>query len=237
LARSTSFFELREALAGTGCAMCRLAARAADRYLESLLWESVNDPGVRDAIRQARGFCHAHSKGLMRHGASLGVAIIARDVLKDVLEVLQKESGFQSLSSWSLRRFHETVVPGQPSAATAGTVAQLMPQVICPACAWVEQMERIYLGMLLDHLLDQDGLLADYRASDGLCLPHFCRALALVRDRATFDTLVDAQRFIWQALVDQLDEAVRKNDWRFRDEPKGEEMKAWLKALAALAGG
>lgn len=236
MARSTSFFDLRESLAGTGCAICFLAARAADRYLESLLWEGVNDPGLRDVIRRSRGFCSTHSKGMVRHGAALGVSIIARDVLQDVLEVLHKESGFQSLSSWSPRRFYEAVTPGQPSAATAETVAQLMPQAICPACAHVEQMEGIYLDTLLDHLLGQDGLLADYRASDGLCLPHLGRALALVRDHATFDALIDAQQLIWQALVDQLSEAIRKNDWRFQDEPKGEEMKAWLKALAALAG-
>jgi hypothetical protein len=56
------------------------------------------------------------------------------------------------------------------------------------------------------------------------------------RDDATLDTLIDAQQSMWQELVEQLSEAIRKNDWRFRDEPQGDEMSAWLKAIAVLAG-
>ncbi len=35
----------------------------------------------------------------------------------------------------------------------------------------------------------------------------------------------------------ELDEFIRKNDYRFRDEPWGQERDAWLRALNALAGG
>ena len=234
-ARTMSFYDLRDALALPGCAVCRLKADAADRFLDSLLWESVNDPGRRFEIRQARGFCHAHAWSLVRTSASLGVAIIARDVLQSTLTAL--ESGaFQASPPWSVRRVHEALAPTQPSAATAELVAQLEPQATCPACVWAEKMERVYLGELLSHLLGEDGLLADYQSSDGLCLPHFRQALTRVRDERVFEALVNAQRAIWERLVTHLDEFIRKSDHRFRDEPWGEERDAWLRAIAALAG-
>jgi len=44
MSRTTSFHDLREALAQPDCAVCRLKADATEHYLDSLLWESVNDP-------------------------------------------------------------------------------------------------------------------------------------------------------------------------------------------------
>jgi hypothetical protein len=41
----------------------------------------------------------------------------------------------------------------------------------------------------------------------------------------------------WRALLADLDEYVRKSDYRFRDEPRGEEQRAPWRAVAAVAGG
>lgn len=147
MGRTMSFYDLRDALAQPGCAVCRLTAEATARYLDSLLWENVNDPGVRHDIRQARGFCHEHAWGLVRDGASLGVAIIMRDVLQEVLAIL-KEGKFQALPTLSLRRTQEVLDSSQPAAATAGLVRQLSPQSPCPACVQARTMENIYLSTL-----------------------------------------------------------------------------------------
>jgi hypothetical protein len=61
MGRTMSFYDLSNALPQPGCAVCRLKAAATQRYLDSMLWESVNDPGLRHDIRQARGFCHEHA--------------------------------------------------------------------------------------------------------------------------------------------------------------------------------
>ncbi|GAB4550557.1 MAG: hypothetical protein Kow0063_45050 [Anaerolineae bacterium] len=230
-----SFYDLRDALAQPGCAVCRLTAEATARYLDSLLWENVNDPGVRHDIRQARGFCHEHAWGLVRDGASLGVAIIMRDVLQEVLAIL-KEGKFQALPTLSLRRTQEVLDSSQPAAATAGLVRQLSPQSPCPACVQARTMENIYLSTLVEQLLGEDGLLAAYRASEGLCLPHFRQALARVRDETIFEALVNAQRAIWERLVSHLSEIIRKSDYRFQHEPRGEEVGGVPRAIAALSG-
>jgi hypothetical protein len=230
-----SFYDLRDALAQPGCVVCRLKVEASERYLDGLLWENVNDPGVRHDLRQARGFCHEHAWKLVRNGASLGAAIILRDVLQHVLKTL-KVARFETLPALSLRRTQEALDAKQPSAATAELVARLAPQSPCPGCAQAQTMEDIYLSTLLEHFLGEKGLLAAYQASDGLCLPHFRQALTRVRDEAVFEAMVNAQDAIWERLVGHLSEIIRKSDYRFRHEPLGEEGGGTLRATAALSG-
>jgi len=233
--RKISFYDLREALAQPGCALCRLRARTADQVVEAMLWEQVNDPGLRRRVRQARGFCHEHAWLLVRQGASLGVAILLRDVFQDLLQETE-EAPFQPPPALSLRRAQEALDRSQPSQATADLVARLEPRGPCPVCRQVEAMEEVYLQTFVEDLLGEDGLLGDLLASDGLCLPHVRRALALVREEEAFRALLGAQRRIWQDLADRLSESIRKSDYRFREELPGEEAGSWLMALVAVAG-
>jgi hypothetical protein len=41
----------------------------------------------------------------------------------------------------------------------------------------------------------------------------------------------------WRSVVADLDEYIRKNDYRFRDEPRGDEQRAPWRAVALVAGG
>lgn len=233
--RTMIFYELGDALAQPGCAICRLNAGTAEQFVDGLLWENVNDPGVRARIRQAQGFCHKHSSILIRPGASSGVAILMHDVLKSVL-LLMEGARFEALPALSLRRAQEHFNPRQPAAATADLVSRLTPSAKCPACVHVEAMEHIYLSTLVEHLLGPENLLPAYQTSDGLCLTHFRQALSRIRDKAVLDSIIDTQQAIWQQLACQLAEAIRKSDYRFHDEPVGDESGAWLRAVAALSG-
>jgi hypothetical protein len=226
---------LREAMAQTGCPICRLRFDAANRFLDNLLWESVNDPGARDAIRRARGLCHQHAWDMVRNGATLGSTIIMRDVLNDILRTTQAAQ-FEGVPALSLRRAQEALNREQPSAATARLVADLAPQTLCPVCAQAEKMESVYVGVLVDNLSGKENLLADLQASDGLCLPHFRMALARLRNAADYAALVDVQERIWTLLIDQLSEVIRKSDYRFRHEPWGDERGSCKRSIAAVSG-
>jgi len=84
--------------------------------------------------------------------------------------------------------------------------------------------------------LGEDGLLGLYRASDGLCLRHFCGVLARIREGRVLEELVAVQRELWEKLEAELSELIRKSDYRFSGEPMGVEAVSWLRALAVLAG-
>jgi hypothetical protein len=83
--RHITYHDLRDALAEPGCPLCRRVARAVDRYLRALLYESVNDPEVREGLRASQGFCRQHAWQVQRRASPLSIAILWRDLLSQEL--------------------------------------------------------------------------------------------------------------------------------------------------------
>jgi hypothetical protein len=227
--------ELLEAFRQPGCAVCRLSAQSAEQYFDAVLWELVNDSGVRSELNQARGYCQQHGWLLDRAGAALGTAILLRGVVKTLLDAVEANPVAEvSDSAW--QELWSGLDKSRGAKATAGLVRALSPQSPCPVCARVGVREQEALRFLLTHLDGPEALLDAYRASDGLCLDHVRKALAWVPSEAAARTLVAAQREVWQRLHGELGEFIRKNDQRFRDEAFGAEKDAWRRALEAISG-
>ena len=89
--------------------------------------------------------------------------------------------------------------------------------------------------ILLKHL-DDPAIERAYVAAGGLCLPHFRIALSHAGGGAS-RTLAQWQAATWRQLRGELDELIRKHDYRFADEKVTEaEADAWQRAVAALVG-
>ena len=85
-ARGWAYFDLAEALTMPGCPICRLSLRHVSRFLSSISYEYVNDPGVRAELCAARGYCAGHAGQFLRDTHNgLGIAIIStsQGVLSD----------------------------------------------------------------------------------------------------------------------------------------------------------
>jgi hypothetical protein len=227
--------EIRDALGQPGCAFCRLLTVRADRYLDAVLWELVNDYGVRAELNEARGYCQQHGWLLVRKGAALGVAILMRDVVKTLLDVTAANPPDSKPES-VLKAVRRSLDRDRVSSDTAPLVSQLSPQRLCPACQHVEATEKDCISTLLKHFDGPGGLSAAYRASDGLCLPHLRHVLVRAPSGKTTASLVSAQQEVWQQLHDELGEFIRKKDVRFRGETFGEERDSWRRALEAVSG-
>jgi hypothetical protein len=203
--------------------------------LDGLLYEKVNDPRLREALRNARGFCERHGWGLVRHGAALGTAIMMRDVVRTLLRGLSgTEFGDVPALSWS--SLLEALGKSPQRAATSEAVAAISPQQPCPVCQYESEVEARLIASFLENLTAEGGLLAAYRESSGFCLPHFRQVLLLVDDIESYKQIVAAQQATWGRLEHQLDELVRKSDYRFSDEPLGEDGLSWLRSIAAISG-
>lgn len=235
MTKSAGYYDLRQAFGEPGCAFCRLLARSAEGYIEAILWELVNDIDTRQELNQARGYCREHAWLLVRYGASLGAAILMQGVIETLLQI-SETNGSAPPPAFSLRQVWQRFNPVQPGPAPTGLVANLAPQRPCPACVKVQEIESYYLAALIRHLTGPEGLAAAYRSSAGLCLPHFRLVLAQVSDEETFGTLVAAQQAVWQRLRADLQEFIRKNDYRFKHEGAGPEDDSWLRAIEAVAG-
>lgn len=209
-------WQLKETLARPGCPLCHLAREAVRRFLAHLLYESVNDPGVQHALASSRGFCNLHAWQLREVGDALGTAILYRGVLRKLLESLEKRAP----RSWF-----------GPALRTI-----LLPQAPCPACRVREEAEGIYAETLLKHLNQpevRDGLVR----AGGLCIPHLRRTLEAVSQPEQARQLLTLQQQAWTQLLAQLDEFIRKQDYRFLEEAIGPEGDSWIRALTQVSGG
>ena len=221
--RHTPYFEVRDALATEGCAFCSLVARSLNRYVSALLYESVNSPPMRQRLRDSYGFCAIHSEMVRVARSASGAAIIQRDLLQTLARRLGEEQS--APSSWLEDLF-------RPPKATK--ISQLAPDSVCAVCIVAEERERDYVDVLLAHLDDAE-MIAAFRQSSGLCLPHLRTALGRAQPLQA-GRLKAEQLVIWQRLIAELDEFIRKLDYRFSHEPMGDEGDAWIRALALVAG-
>lgn len=229
LGKHTPYFELVDAQALPGCPICRLAYKATDRYLDSLLYEAVLDPDVRAKLKDAQGFCSRHVDMLSRRpGRALGAALIYRDIIREISEHLER--GEYRPSPSLLER---VLGRGRGAAAVASSLAR---GGRCPACVIGDQSENSYLDLMLAHIED-DTLYRAYTEGEGLCLPHLLGALGRVPEAAAFRRLVEPQIGRYHAMLYDLDEFIRKHDHRFRGEKFGEEGDVWLRAMNAVLGG
>jgi hypothetical protein len=212
------FFDVLEAFQqAKGCALCELEARGIRRYLESLLYENVNDVGVRADLAKSRGYCRLHAHMLLEFQDGLGTAILYRDQAMMFLDFLKSLNG---LPAKLLRR----KMPEEWGIAA-----------LCPACRIAAGSRECHLSTLVEHLGDPD-LRKAIEASPGLCVPHLLPALRQAQDASSREYLASLHVDKFQQLADDLAEFDRKHDYRFSREPWGKERDSWIRAINMMAG-
>lgn len=196
------------------CALCRLIEKSVLTALAFFFDEFVNDHAIRVNIRKARGFCREHTLSLFSCGDALGVAILYSDLLD------------QTLTQWKEK-------PPARSRFALGRNQAPRNQAPCPACAVAEEAAIRYANALAQGL-ERPEVCAALEASPSLCLSHVERVLTLTSPQSG-KFLLDLERGRLESLYSELEEAIRKNDYRFRHEERGAEKDAWIRALARLA--
>lgn len=232
-----TYYAVVEACRRPGCPLCRLSEQWVERYLDGLMYEKINDPGLRETLVRSLGFCNEHAWRFagLSGGASLGVAIIYRSLINRLAGNLQ-QMRYTTPGSLPWQRVLESLDHERSAGATRAVVQSLAPQAGCPACIHRDEMETVALTAVVARLSQDRGLQEALRAVGGLCLPHLRRAFQLVRDEATFETLQALALDRLAALLGELDEFIRKNDYRFRHEGFGPEGDSWRRAVAWLVG-
>ena len=194
------------------CVLCRLTEASVARTLRAWFAEFVNDPPSRERLRRSRGFCRDHSRVLGEVGDALGVAILYADLADQAQMRWQAEAGNGA------RRF------ALPSRTTR-------PEP-CPACVEERAAEQRYAGALADGLA-QPEIWTRWESDGALCVAHAEMTLARA-DPQTAAHLRNQQAAQLARLQAELEEIIRKHDYRFRGEAWGTERTAWRRALHRL---
>ena len=204
-----------------GCPICHYGREAGRKYLDGVMYESVNDFGLRQRLVENMGFCAFHSQEILTFpGAKLGAAIIEQAMLKEALRRIDGASPARSsLFSRGNKGAHVSLVPDRST---------------CPACLHEQGAEQRAIEELLAHWDDiWAGLL---EKAGGMCFNHLMQALRLA-PKSTGQTLKNMHEHLWQEIIAQLDEFIRKQDYRFRDEEISEEEgSASRRTIAILTG-
>jgi hypothetical protein len=227
--------DLLEAMSQAACPLCVLLERTERKAVDLFLYDQVNDISRRDALRASRGLCLNHSSMLAEGRSALGVAILSRDILRAMTAELEAGSSrperrgadekdsqpFAFLASFA----------GKGGAKLAGRIE---PQSGCPMCAERPRIEApLFIGLL--HNLRDAAFGAAFDASAGLCRVHLAGALRAA-DAAGARGLAERQAAIWRRLEADLDEFIRKHDYRFQGEAFEVERDVWRRALQATSG-
>jgi hypothetical protein len=154
--------KLAEALAESGCPVCRVSQEWEDRGFWGLLWEHVNDPVIRRDFRQRRGHCPYHLARFLlveeeRHLGAGGVAIFLRELCLSIADDLDRDP-------------------------------PTLPVARCRPCEYRYRRD-LDLARLIGIELAHEGFRAVYGASDGVCLPHAWMALGAPTRRDAVEAL------------------------------------------------
>lgn len=228
---SFAYYDLREALAQTGCAVCRLLERDGEKFLDALLYEYSADAQTHKAFRAARGLCNHHGWDLTHHvGSALQIAVLYRASLDETLKQFDRGVSPADLLARLVKRFR-----GEAEAAALQFAEALEPTRPCLACEYHNKAQQAYLHTLAEHLNDS-ALEKAYQDSDGLCLPHTQMLLRLINDANILQKVITQQRRSWQKVFDQLTLFMDHYRAENADQMMGDEGDSWKRAVAILAG-
>jgi len=212
-AKFIGFFKLIEAMKQPGCPVCARIIEDTRHAMDSFLYESVNDAGLRDQIRNDRGFCHRHSWQLAQFGDALGSAILFRDVLGTLLSALGDTRGASFFRK---------------------PPARLGDQV-CLFCRQEEQSHEGVLWHLVAHVDDLE-LKAAWEGPAVLCIGHLGDLCGLLREDAARRRMIDMHRGKYKALCDEMGLLIQGQSHDHRLEEIGPEKNSWIRAIEVLVG-
>lgn len=243
-------FELKEAFAKPGCALCRLRAKGERRYLHSIHYEFVNDSEIRQHLVRALGYCPFHAWLFQQleqetWGSGLGTGIIYEDLLGHAMQAMETYlkqvnseadlCSFSPQARWRRNIRHWLQGRGRDDITRLPETWQVHEP--CMACAQVEQSEQHFISEFVSYGADAQ-FRAWFAASDGLCLSHFKRVIEATADLPRVRQFIsEVQLAKLKTLHHHLSEYLRKYDWNNRHEPKyPEELESWIRAVAFFAG-
>jgi len=216
--KHTPYFSFLDALKEQGCPVCYLVKKATHKFMDDFLYESVNDPGLRQEIKASQGFCNRHAWQLHKFGDGFGQAIVYGDLINIILKKLEDIN-----ENTSLQEVLKKISPGR------GT------RKICMFCRQEKDAEERYISVFRESFDDPEFSVA-YKNSFGLCLPHIVFALKKCRNKNLVKGLIEIDAPKLSGLIGELKEFLRKHDYRFSNEKFGKEGDSWIRAIEKFIG-
>jgi hypothetical protein len=164
--RHTTFFNITDALAAKGCALCMLAAKAAADNLCATLYENVNDPVTRHALSASLGWCGVHADLARQLQDAFGIAMLYETLCRDV--VARIEAGDR---------------PTVTSCPVCKTVREAETRYVGEFCVHIDEPD------FRDRFRASDGFCLAHYEQVMRILPDAARSIVQSHEANTFQTL------------------------------------------------
>lgn len=238
--RSRDSDSLSAACGREGCPVCTVVLEYLDRSIDNWEYEGFTDVAHRYELIKSRGFCPLHTWQLAKRSNAFRLGLIYNEILTDVEQQLQNEyrglvatgeavtNRESILKRWQRTWFHR----GDEASTKVNPGYDL-----CPFCRTRSNIEQRIISTLVQQLRFEEmrQLLSQ---STGLCLVHLeqARRQVAVAEPTLAVHLLACQLTCVRRVQEELRELVRKHDYRFSDEPRGNEMLSWRRGAELCAG-
>lgn len=238
--RSRDSDSLHAACGREGCPVCTVVLEYLDRSIDHWEYEGFSDVAHRYELINSRGFCPLHTWQLAQRSNGFRLGLIYNEILTDVEQQLENE--YRGLVATDdavtkrepiLKRWQRTWFHRGDEASTK--VNSRFDQ--CPFCRTRSAVEQRVVSTLVQqlHFEEMRQLLSQ---STGLCMVHLEQAKQLAEraEPTIAGHLLACQLTCIRRVQEDLRELVRKHDYRFSDEPRGNEMLSWRRGAELCAG-
>ena len=226
------YFDLRDALAESGCPICARVLRAGRDALAPLLVDGSPETGGRKHVTVLRPLCNAHAWSIHQiPQRPVGLAQAYEAFLHGRIETLQRAMARPDIASrlrWPgwMRGWGELALDWLPRRRRFRR---------CPACRAAGAVERRDLGLLLDLITDMEFARA-YEGSGGLCLPHLDLIQRLAPDHPNLSRLLQANIPMVKRLHAEVQDFIRRAKARLATLTQEEQNATWARLLEWTAG-
>ncbi len=202
------------------CFLCSLELKGLQKYFDNLLYEQVNDVSIRAELARSKGFCNRHSAFFLKYGSSLGTAIIYRNLSALFDEMLK---GFESVHTTLLKLPKE---------------ANWRKHKNCPACKHQIDDRKQYNEIFLYAIEQSDEqMTVAYENAKPICVPHFLELLDGIKHNHKLRRyVIEIERQKIKSLIAELDEFIRKYDYRYTSGSNDISQDCCQRAVRILSG-
>jgi len=238
--RSRDSDSLRAACEREGCPVCTVVLEYLERLIDNWEYEGFSDVAHRYELIRSRGFYPLHTWQLAQRSNGFRLGLIYNEILTDVEQQLDHDYR-QLVATDDVVSKHEPVLKRwQRKWFHRGDEApkKVEPRYDqCPFCRTRANIEQRVVSTLVQQLRSEEMKLL-LSQSTGLCLVHLAQARhqAEIEEPTVSGHILACQLTCTRRVLEELRELVRKHDYRFSDESRGQEMTSWRRGAELCAG-
>jgi hypothetical protein len=231
--RSLNNERICRAIKQEGCPVCRLCSAGLESGWFWFFSESYAEGSGVNKYIDHWGFCNEHTKMIAKIGPKWQKSVIYSWIISSHLPNLER-----------LQRTHLKFVQARNAIARRAArrsvdkvVLEIVPTGDCLFCESSLHAAQRHIAELLEALNDVE-IRRLYENSDGLCMRHFFEAIGNLDSRhsAHLIGIIEKQIRDLRHLRDNFEEFFRKEDYRYSDEPKGDEQTTWIRSMSKFLG-